>query len=195
MWIDSSGQQITSAGDIIVSNPMISGLQTNRSLYFDPIRTRDGGTYTCAATLPSPVLSTPLNTSAIYTINVQLSKKTTPMGDNEHLIYSFAAFPIPVTITGTGVLDQSPLYTPGSSAQFMCSASGQFGLVVTTWTSSCTASCFVLQQSAQQSIMKDILHAVDSGNHTCTVVDDVGNTGSSTIELLVSGTYIFDRIM
>ena len=74
-WIDSSDQQITSAGDLTVNNPMIAGLQTNRTLYFDPIRTRDMGTYTCVATLPSPALSTPLNTSALYTINVQLSKK------------------------------------------------------------------------------------------------------------------------
>ena len=43
--------------------------------------------------------------------------------------------------------------------------------------------------------MKDILHAVDSGNHTCTVVDDVGNTGSSAVELLVSGTNVFYSTM
>ena len=104
----------------------------------------------------------------------------------ETFFLSLSAFPIPVTITAS--TGQSPVYTPGSSVQFMCSASGQFGPVVTTWTSTCSGSCFVLQQSAQQSIRKDILHAVDSGNHTCSVEDDVGNTGSSTIELLVSGT-------
>lgn len=47
----------------------------------------------------------------------------------------------------------------------------------------------MLQQSAQDSIMKDVLHAVDSGNHTCTVVDDVGNSGNSTVEILISGIH------
>ena len=38
--------------------------------------------------------------------------------------------------------------------------------------------------------MKTVLHAVDGGNHTCAVEDDVGNTGNSTIEMLVSGIII-----
>ena len=85
------------------------------------------------------------------------------------------------------VPDQGPIYSPGSTVLLTCSADGQFGPVLTTWTSTCMGSCFVLQQSAQESIMKDVLHAVDSGNHTCTVVDDVGNIGNSTVEILVSG--------
>ena len=83
--------------------------------------------------------------------------------------------------------DHGPVYAPGSFIQLMCSVDGPFPIAVTRWNSTCTGNCFVLQQSAQQSIMKDILHAADSGNHTCTVVDDVGNTGSATMEIIVSG--------
>ena len=86
--------------------------------------------------------------------------------------------------------DQGPIYTPGSMVQLTCSAGGGFGPLVTNWTSTCTGSCFVLQQSTQDSIMTDILHSVDGGNHTCTVHDDVGNSGSATIEIIVSGMYI-----
>ena len=56
--------------------------------------------------------------------------------------------------------------------------------------STCSGDCFVLQQSSQEIVMRDVLHSVDSGNHTCSVVDDVGNTGSTTVEVLVSGMYM-----
>ena len=92
-----------------------------------------------------------------------------------------------MTITNGDNADQGPIYIPGSTLLLNCSADGRFGPVITTWTSTCTGSCFVLQESAQELIMKDVLHSVDSGNHTCTVVDDVGNTGNATVEVLVSG--------
>ena len=100
---------------------------------------------------------------------------------------TFPAYPIMVTITNIIDSDQGPDYTPGSAVQLKCSADGPFPTAVTYWNSTCTGDCFVLQQSTQQMIMKDILHAADSGNHTCTIVDDVGNTGSATVEILVTG--------
>jgi len=47
-------------------------------------------------------------------------------------------------------------------------------------------NCFV-QGQTENTIEKNILHSVDSGNHTCTVTDDVGNTGSATYEVRVTG--------
>ena len=73
-WVDSNGQQIISAGDIILHDPMTSDLTTNLTLYFDPIRTRDEGTYTCMVSLSSPAHMGVLNTSAAYIIDVQQSK-------------------------------------------------------------------------------------------------------------------------
>ena len=72
----------------------------------------------------------------------------------------------------------------------MCSVDGPYEAIDTTWNSTCSEDCFVLQQSAQQLIMKEVLHSVDSGNHTCIIVDDVGNVGSATIEIRVTGMNI-----
>ena len=90
-------------------------------------------------------------------------------------------------ITDVNNPNQGFNYDLGSMVALNCSADGRFGPVVTTWTSTCTGSCFVLAQSSQGLVRRDVLHAVDSGNHTCSVVDDVGNTGSATVEVQVSG--------
>ena len=74
VWVDASGQQISSTEDITLGDPAILGQVTNRTLNFDPIRTSDGGTYTCLATLSSSALATPLNISTAYTVRVQQSK-------------------------------------------------------------------------------------------------------------------------
>jgi hypothetical protein len=190
-WVDSDGQQIRSAGDIILYDPVTSGLTTNLTLYFDPIRTRDEGSYTCMATVSSPAHMGVLNASSVYNIDVQLSKNNC-RNDSVAILYyfvSFAAYPLTVVVTSTIDPDHGPVYAPGSSIQLMCSIDGPFPIAVIRWNSTCTGDCFVLQQSAQQSIMKSILHATDSGNHTCTIIDDVGNTGSATIEVLVSGKF------
>ncbi len=74
VWMDSLGQQITSTGDIILSDPVTSGQATSQILYFDPIRTSDEGTYTCMAMLSSSALTTPLNSSTTNVVTVQQSK-------------------------------------------------------------------------------------------------------------------------
>ncbi len=94
---------------------------------------------------------------------------------------------IPVMIEDAATPEQGSIYAPGSTVMLTCSADGRFGPVVITWTSTCRGNCFVLQQSAQDVIMKNALHSVDEGNHTCNVVDDFGNTGNSTFEIEVTG--------
>ena len=99
------------------------------------------------------------------------------------------AYPITVMITDTSNPDQRTVYIPGSSVQLNCLADSRFTPVVTTWNSTCNGSCFVLQQLTQEVIMTNVLHSTDSGNHSCTVVDDVGNTGHATIEMHVVGEH------
>ena len=94
-----------------------------------------------------------------------------------------------VEITNLVDPDQGSDYTPGSTVQLVCSADGPFDITSTVWNSTCTGGCFVLQQTSQPLIMKDILHSTDSGNHTCTIIDDVGNSGSATVEIQVTGKY------
>lgn len=94
-----------------------------------------------------------------------------------------------VTISYTIDSGQGTDYIPGSSVLLMCSSDSRFAPVVTMWNSTCNGSCFVIEQSDQELIMTDVLHSADSGNHTCTVIDDVGNIGNATIELHVSGEH------
>ena len=81
---------------------------------------------------------------------------------------------------------QTSVYSPGSTVQLMCSADDRFGSVTVIWSSTCTGNCFVLQQTTQDTITTDALHVADSGNHTCSVTDEFGNTGNSTYEIIVS---------
>lgn len=78
-WTKADGQQISSNEDIILHDPLTLGLTTNLTLYFDPIRTTDGGTYNCMTSASSPALATPLNSSATYAISVLLSKFHLPV--------------------------------------------------------------------------------------------------------------------
>ena len=73
-WVDRDDQLITPTEDVILYDPLTSGLTTYLTLYFDPIRTRDKGTYICMASVSSPAVSSALNSSALYTVDVQLSK-------------------------------------------------------------------------------------------------------------------------
>ena len=75
-WTNHDGQQIRSAGDIVLYDPVTSGLKTNLTLYFDPIRTRDEGSYTCMAAVSSPAHMGVLNASSAYDVDIQLSKNS-----------------------------------------------------------------------------------------------------------------------
>ena len=71
-WTNSNGQVVESSGDIVLHDSVTVGLATNLTLYFDPIRVTDGGTYNCLASISSPALTIPLNSSTSYVINVLL---------------------------------------------------------------------------------------------------------------------------
>ena len=59
--------------------------------------------------------------------------------------------------------------------------------VVYEWTSTCSGECFVLRQSGAATVSTQCLKAVDSGTHTCTVTDSVGNQGSASVNVSASG--------
>lgn len=74
-WSNSDGTLLTSAGDIVLSGPMISDLTTSWSVFFDPVREADEGTYVCMTTLSSPALTGMLSSTAVYNVTVQQSKQ------------------------------------------------------------------------------------------------------------------------
>ena len=57
-----------------------------------------------------------------------------------------------------------------------------------SWTSTCMGACFVNGQN-NQSISTLALRAVDSGVHTCSAVDSVGNIGNGSVEIEVTGKH------
>ena len=61
------------------------------------------------------------------------------------------------------------------------------GAVTHEWTSTCSGDCFVLSLSTAATVSTQYLKAVDSGTHTCTVTDSVGNQGSASVEISTSG--------
>ena len=65
-----------------------------------------------------------------------------------------------------------------------CEASGGVGDYQYYWTSNCTGECFVKWQTAQ-SVSRNAARSIDSGLHTCTATDSVGNTGSVNILIRV----------
>ena len=73
-WTHTDDQLVSSGGDIILHDPITTGLSTILTLYFDPIRIMDGGMYICVASVPSPALTAPLNSSTAYDIIVLSSK-------------------------------------------------------------------------------------------------------------------------
>ena len=97
-WTDSNGRPIGSTGDITLNDQVTSGQMTNRTLFFDPIRTSDEGSYICTATLSSPALTVALNSTTLYTIDVQQSKFKTSLNNLSPSIsccssFSFCSFP------------------------------------------------------------------------------------------------------
>ena len=63
------------------------------------------------------------------------------------------------------------------------------GTVVFEWTSTCSGECFVLGQSATSIVSTQFLKAVDSGAHTCTITDSVGNIGNASVRISTTGKH------
>ena len=103
----------------------------------------------------------------------------------------YAAYPISVTITGNPDPQNYTEFEPGTSVRFECIPQQGFEPHYFQWSSTCTGSYFVLQTPKDNVVEKTILHAADSGSHTCTVTDDVGNTGNATVVVTVTGKFEF----
>ena len=82
-------------------------------------------------------------------------------------------------------------FPAGSSVALTCHVDGGHPPLSYQWSSTCDQQCFVTGQTTQ-SIAQSVLHSSDSGNHTCDVKDYVGHTGSTYIEMIVSGGFTAD---
>ena len=59
--------------------------------------------------------------------------------------------------------------------------------VVYEWTSTCSGECFIFRQPGAATVSTQHLKAIDSGTHTCTVTDSVGNQGSASANVSATG--------
>ena len=91
-----------------------------------------------------------------------------------------------VNISSNPVSDGG-MYEAGSPVVLTCQANGGALPLTYYWNSTCDGgSCFVLGEITQP-VESIALHSRDSGIHTCSVTDYVGNTGTATIQMTVSG--------
>ena len=63
------------------------------------------------------------------------------------------------------------------------------GALFYLWSSTCSGDCFVDGQRTA-TVARSALRAVDSGTHTCSVTDSVGNAGSASIHVAVTGMWL-----
>ena len=81
-----------------------------------------------------------------------------------------------------GVMQQA-----SSSINLTCVVSGVFHPPLSyQWTSTCMGDCFVLL-GRTPTLTESSLHSIDSGNHTCSVTDALGNSGMATTEIRITG--------
>ena len=74
----------------------------------------------------------------------------------------------------------------GSSLSLTCQAFEGSGVYTYQWFSNCSGDCLISGQMVQ-SVNRDAVRSTDSGNHTCSVVDDAGNSGSSSVFISITG--------
>ena len=86
-----------------------------------------------------------------------------------------------------GDLLRPPDYRVATSVTLTCVVEGASGSVSYRWSSTCTSSDCFARSSTSSTLTESFLRYEDAGNHTCTVTDGYGNTGSSTTEMRIIG--------
>ena len=79
-------------------------------------------------------------------------------------------------------------YQVATSATLTCHVGSEAVQPVSyQWSSSCSGQQCSVTGQTDASIMIPLLRSVDSGTHTCTVTDSVGNSGNGSIQFDVTG--------
>ena len=81
-------------------------------------------------------------------------------------------------------LESPPYYRPASSVSLACDSDGTAPFTY-HWSSTCS-NCFT-SDNASSIISIDVLKSSDAGEHTCTVTDATGHTGSASTEISLIG--------
>ena len=100
---------------------------------------------------------------------------------------SFSPTAQSLTVT---VTSNSTTYHIATSVTLTCRVSLEAVQPVSyQWSSSCSGECSVAGQT-DDTVTISLLRSIDSGTHTCTVTDNVGNTGNGSINFNVTGKFV-----
>ena len=91
-------------------------------------------------------------------------------------------------------LPSPPYYRPASSVSLTCVVHDDVvGDVSYLWFSTNTDS--FVNGATEETIYQELLTGFDAGNHTCTVTDEMGNTGSAHTTMKLYGKMIMSPIV
>ena len=72
MYSNGIGESIVDSGNgTTVGQPVTGGAVTTLNLMFEPLRTSDGGMYTCMASITIPIAAVNITNSGVISVNVQ----------------------------------------------------------------------------------------------------------------------------
>ena len=92
--------------------------------------------------------------------------------------------PLDVNVTSSPA---GPDVNAAESLTLTCEVTGGTEEYSYQWSSNCTGNCFLTSQTTM-SVSQEALQSIDSGNHTCAVMDSAGNTGSGSTIINTQGT-------
>ena len=102
-----------------------------------------------------------------------------------HLSFSPTAHSLTVTVRSS-----SGTYHVATSVTLTCQVGLEANQPATyQWSSSCSGLCSVAGQT-DGTVTISLLRSIDSGTYTCTVKDNVGNTGNGSINVNVTGKFV-----
>ena len=111
--------------------------------------------------------------------------RTVSMDLEPHLFFGFStAHSLIVTVRSS-----SDTYHVATSVTLTCRVGLEAVQPVTyQWSSSCSGQCSVAGQT-DNAVTISLLQSIDSGTYTCTVTDNVGNTGNGSLHFNATGKF------
>ena len=189
-WLNNSNGEILQSfvhDDIDVGPIRTQGKSVLLPLKFNVLRAEHSANYTCQATLPLLPLSTDLSLNATHFVDVY-SEASYSVFQYCFYLFSVSLALLAAYELNTTIISSRPdnTYSAATDLSLECQVSCGIGGYSYQWSSDCTGDCFIASQNASL-VSRSALHSTDSGNHTCIVVDGVGNMGSETMSINVVG--------
>lgn len=185
-WFDPDGV-VSGGSGIIIGEATASPGNTTSSIEFNPFRSVHGGRFSCRASITST--TPPFSISKAANIDIVEAGKILLHACMQALklyLPFVVVSRLPVTILASAGQPENGAYQVGSALTLTCQAQGGHAPITYNWNSTCSGLCFVLGETVN-TVMKNPLHSIDSGSHTCSATDYTGRSGSDTLPVAVSG--------